>query len=194
MDFEDHPFWNFSVQVYQRAEVHEACLALQKRYALDINLLFFCCWVGAAGGGRLEPSQLESAMAAVEGWQEDIVRPIWKSRWLLKPSYKNFPRLRTEPLRRALIEAELAAEHIEQLHLAESMPFSQNQHLDENIRAAHAVDNILLYLKAFAGKKPGMTLEKNDVMEPVLILVAACFSGQNEQRLKSLIEDPRHSI
>jgi hypothetical protein len=85
-------------------------------------------------------------MAAVEGWQEDIVRPIWKSRWLLKPSSKSFPTLRSEPLRRALIEAEPAAKHIVQPHLAESMPLSQNQYLSENIRAAHAVVNILCYL------------------------------------------------
>lgn len=142
MDFANHPFWNFSVQVHQRAGVHGACLAIQKRYALDINLLFFYCWIGAAGCGRLEPSQLESAMAAFEGWQKDIVRPIWKSRWLLKPSYKSFPMLRTEPLRRALIEAELVAQHVEQLHPAESMPLSQNQDLSENIRAARAVANI----------------------------------------------------
>jgi len=142
MDFANNPFWNFSVQVHQREGVHEACLALQKRYALDINLLFFCCWCGWAGGGRLEPSQLESAMVAVEGWQEDIVRPIWQSRWLLKPSYVSFPMLRTEPLGRALIEAELVAQHVEQLHPAESMPLSQKQDLSENIRAAHAVANI----------------------------------------------------
>lgn len=194
MDFADHPFWDFSVQVHQRAGVHEACLALQNRYAMDINLLFFCCWFGAAGGGRLSPSQIESVMGAVKGWQEDVVRPIWKARWCLKPSYKNFPTHRTEPLRRALVEAELAAEHIEQLHLAESMPFTRDQNLSEEIKASHGVVNIFLYFNALAEKNPEMAWDKNDIMDPVLTLMAACFPAQNKERLRSLIKDHQNSF
>ena len=45
MEFPENPFWDFSVEVHQKSGVHEACLSLQRDYTLDVNLLFFCCWL-----------------------------------------------------------------------------------------------------------------------------------------------------
>jgi uncharacterized protein (TIGR02444 family) len=188
MDFPDHPFWDFSIEVHQRPGVHEACLDLQTRYALDVNILFFCCWVGAAGGGPLELTQIESAIEIVEGWQEEVVRPIWKARWRLKPSYKNFPTEWTESLRQALIKAELDAEHMEQLHLADTIVFANSLNLSEDIKAVHVVANIFLYLNIFSDNNKRMQLNKDDITGPLLTLVAACFPAQDKQRLKALIE------
>lgn len=88
----------------------------------------------------------------------------------------------------------LAAEHIEQMHLAESMPFTQDQNLSEEIKAAHGVANIFLYLNALAEKNPEMPWDKNDIMNPVLTLMEACFPAQNKERLRSLIEDHQCSF
>ena len=51
--FEDHPFWEFSLRVYGNGGVPTACLALQERHAIDVNLLLFCAWIGESGRGIL---------------------------------------------------------------------------------------------------------------------------------------------
>lgn len=37
--FPDHPFWDFSLEVYPREGVGAACLALQARHEIDVNVL-----------------------------------------------------------------------------------------------------------------------------------------------------------
>lgn len=189
MDFPDHPFWNFSVTAHRQPGVHEACLALQRRYAVDVNLLFFCCWVGAAGGGQLDSKQIHHALDTVAGWQEEIVRPIWKARWRLKPSFQNFPTEKTEALRRYLIQAELDAEHIEQLHLANSVVFATHSNLSDEEKAAHGIANIISYLDAFAKSNIGTALDKADMIGLLTVIVAAGFPGMDRSRLKFLMEN-----
>ena len=48
-DFLPHPFWNFSLELYAGDGVAEACLDLQERRGCDVNILLFCCWLGASG-------------------------------------------------------------------------------------------------------------------------------------------------
>ena len=187
MDFPDHPFWDFSIAVHQRPGVHEACLALQTRYGIDVNLLFFCCWVGAAGGGKMDPEKIRHAMDAVAGWQEEIVRPIWKARWRLKPSFNHFPAESTEPLRRCLIEAELDAEHIEQLQLARAISIGCNPDLPEETKAADVVANIFAYLTAFFKEAPDRVPEKEYLADPLAVLVSACFPDADRSRLSALM-------
>ena len=186
MDFPDHPFWDFSITVHQHEGVHEACLSLQKRYSLDVNLLFFCCWAGAAGGDPLSRAQVKAAMAAVDGWQDEIVRPIWKARWKLKPSYKNFPTAWTEELRQRLVKAELDAEHMEQLQLGNAISFTANPSLPDEEKASRVVSNIFSYFDLFFNKVP-IELGNDDIVSPLLILVSACFPNQDKEKLKKVI-------
>ncbi len=174
--------------VHQKQGVHDACLELQTRCELDVNLLFFCCWVGTAGGGRLAPEQMATAIQAVAGWQEEIVRPIWKARWKLKPSYKTFPREKTEMLRRSLIRAELNAEHLEQLHLADTIGFTQNPDLSRDVRTSHVVANIFLYLDMFTRRKK-VQLKMPDMAAPLLTLVSACFAQGDKHKTAVLIQE-----
>lgn len=187
MDFPDHPFWNFSVVVHQVSGVHEACLALQTLYGLDVNLLFFCCWAGGAKGAQLDYRQIRQAMDSVSGWQEEIVRPIWKARWRLKPSFGRFAVERTEALRRKLIEAELDSEHIEQLHLADSVLVEGDPNRSEEIRSDHAIANLFSYLDGFMRSKVGFVPHRDGLIEPLTVLVSASFPGADRDRLGSLI-------
>jgi uncharacterized protein (TIGR02444 family) len=189
MDFPDHPFWNFSVAVYRVSGVHEACLGLQTKYGLDTNLLLFCCWAGGAKGARLDYRQIHQAMDSVSGWQEEIVRPIWKARWRLKPCFGRFAVERTEALRRKLIEAELDAEHIEELHLADSVLVEGDPNLSEEIRSDHVIANLFSYLDGFMRSKVGLVPHRDELIEPLTVLVSACFPGTNKDRLGSLIAD-----
>jgi len=69
------PFWDFSLAVYNRPGVAEACLALQDRRGLDVNLLLACCWAGAAGR-RLEAQDISGLRGAVDEWQREVVAPL----------------------------------------------------------------------------------------------------------------------
>ena len=55
--------WRFSLTVYGRAGVPAACLALQDEGGRDVNLLLYCCWVGASGLDT--PTGFASAVATV---------------------------------------------------------------------------------------------------------------------------------
>jgi len=118
----DNPFWDFSLRVYGGAGVAPACLALQDRHGLDVNLLLLCCWLGhrrAAAPTRAEVARLVDAVA---GWHRDVVRPLRQARRRLKaPGRAISPDLATA-LRQEVKRIELDAEHIEQLALAAALP------------------------------------------------------------------------
>lgn len=194
MNFPDHPFWDFSLKVHQHPGVHEACLQLQVDHALDVNLLFFCCWAASVMEKPLGRSTIERAMNAVAGWQEEIVRPIWKARRRLKPRFSGFTPTWTEPLRRALISAELDAEHIEQLHLAETLPVKAKETTSIQSQAEHSVCNLVDYLSIFfdSGKTPRpsnreQTIVPNDLKGPLTILLGACFPELERDLITGLL-------
>ncbi len=60
MDYPDHPFWDFSLEVYGAEGVPPACLALQEAHQLDVNIVLFCCWTGATGRGALDIGDFET--------------------------------------------------------------------------------------------------------------------------------------
>ncbi|MEC9208556.1 MAG: DUF2390 domain-containing protein, partial [Pseudomonadota bacterium] len=41
-EFPDHPFWDFSLDVYMSKGVGAAFLELQRAHELDVNILLFC--------------------------------------------------------------------------------------------------------------------------------------------------------
>ena len=48
-DHLDSPLWRYAVPLYAKTGVAEACLELQGRHGLDVNLVLYCCWTGAEG-------------------------------------------------------------------------------------------------------------------------------------------------
>jgi len=71
-DFLPHPFWNFSLELYAGEGVAEACLDLQERRGCDVNILLFCCWLGASGRPTLTADRLRSILRASDAWQAEI--------------------------------------------------------------------------------------------------------------------------
>ena len=113
-----NPFWDFSLVVYPRPGVVEACLALQDRLGLDVNLLLFCCWAGSLGW-RLEAPDMVRLTEEVAEWQRDVIGPLRGVRRRLKgPSDEATGDVAA--LRRVVKDCELEAERIEQamLHAA----------------------------------------------------------------------------
>ncbi|WP_421999736.1 TIGR02444 family protein [Reyranella sp.] len=145
-DFLPHPFWNFSLELYAAEGVADACLDLQERRGCDVNILLFCCWLGASGRPTLTADRLRAILKASDAWQAGIVQPLRAVRRLLKD--KPWPGALPETVdaaRRRVADAELAAEHAEQIQLAglHAPMADRDRPLDKRLRAA--VGNLGIY-------------------------------------------------
>jgi uncharacterized protein (TIGR02444 family) len=145
-DFLPHPFWNFSLELYAGEGVAEACLDLQERRGCDVNILLFCCWLAASGRPTLTAERLRSILKVSDVWQAEIVRPLRQVRRLLKdkPWLEALPET-VDAARRRVSEAELAAEHAEQLKLASlhAPPADRDRPAEQRLRSA--VGNLGVY-------------------------------------------------
>ena len=146
MDFPSHPFWDFALDVYRRPGVSDACLALQERDHVDVNLLLFVCWVGASGGGRLSRDEIERCRDTVAAWHDTVVKPLRGVRRTLKAGLGTAPVELSEALRRAIQAREIDAEHIEQLMLVAAVPRQPNAQVPLTTRLDDASRNALNYL------------------------------------------------
>jgi uncharacterized protein (TIGR02444 family) len=71
--------WDFSVATYSRPGVQQACLSLQDRMGVDVNILMYCCWHGA-----LTRDGLSTLLADLAPWQNNIVSGLRSVRRKLK--------------------------------------------------------------------------------------------------------------
>ena len=102
--------WTFSNRIYRAEGVAAACIDLQDRHGLDVNMLLFCCWAGVELG-RLPESTLVDADAISAPWSENVVGPIRHARRWLKANRGE------SPLRDQIRSIELDAERREQHEL-----------------------------------------------------------------------------
>jgi uncharacterized protein (TIGR02444 family) len=118
------PFWDYAVALYGRPGVEAACLELQQRHQIDVNLVLLCLWLGERGA-TLDEETLARLCHAAERWQIEVVRPLRALRQRLKTRIADrapnsvagdWSELAAS-IRRQTIALELEAEHLEQLHL-----------------------------------------------------------------------------
>jgi len=126
LDWPVNPFWDYALALYRQEGVENACLELQRRHGLDVNLVLLCCWL-ASRGIEAAPAWLKAVTAAVEPWQAEVVRPLRAVRTRLKaelaqPRQNSLPSRRPEltaGLRQRLLALEIDGERLEQLLVAE---------------------------------------------------------------------------
>jgi uncharacterized protein (TIGR02444 family) len=118
------PFWDYSVALYGRPGVEAACLELQQRHRIDVNLVLLCLWLGERGTA-LDGEALARLCHAADRWQLEVVRPLRNLRRRLKARLTDgepnsvagdWPTLAAS-LRERAIALEIDAEHLEQVHL-----------------------------------------------------------------------------
>ncbi len=115
-----NPFWDFSLAVWGREAVEPACLDLQERHGLDVNLLLFCGWAGRRGR-VLDDADIARLIEAARPWREATVLPLRKLRkWLKGQSVA--PGAAAGRLRERIKGDELQAEAIQQDLFVEVMP------------------------------------------------------------------------
>lgn len=121
MDFPDHPFWDFSLEVYHREGVGAACIHLQVRHGIDVNVMLFCLWLGHSGRGVMTEPELRALREATDQWHDVVVRGLRRVRMVLKDGFPETPDKLRETLRGSIQAAEINSEHLEQLLLAEAV-------------------------------------------------------------------------
>jgi uncharacterized protein (TIGR02444 family) len=151
----DNPFWAFSLKVYGAPGVADECLALQERFGLDVNLLLFAAYMGAAEGGTLDRGDIAAAAGAVEAWHNETVRALRGVRRALKPpslDARNPLRAQAGLLRTQVKAAELAAEQIEQAMLWQRRAqLAERGRGDPRAALAANIDAVLTHYGAAGG-------------------------------------------
>ncbi len=140
-----NPFWDFSLALYRRPGVAEACLALQARHELDVNLILYFAWLGIARGIHLADADVGATLVRVAAWHDAIVRPLRAVRTEMKRNTMGAPGDFAEALRNRIKSAELDAERIEQLMLSR-LDLSNARDAMPGLHAAR--ENIYAYLKS----------------------------------------------
>lgn len=169
-------FWDFSLAVYGRPGVAPACLALQDRHGLDVNLLLYCGWCGGRGR-RLDAGNIAALDDRVAAWRREVVLPLRGVRRWLK-TQEAAPDADAQPLRDKVKRLELEAERIEQ-----EMLFAAAEEEAKEASPAAAAANMALYL-GFLGVEPSIT----DVADLAAVLTG-CFTEVPPLEAVWLFED-----
>jgi uncharacterized protein (TIGR02444 family) len=140
----DGSFWTFTLELYGKPGVAPALIGLQDRLGLDVNMLLYCCWVGA-DGRRLSREDLKAVEAVAESWQSEVVRPLRALRRRLKGGFPPMPADRVESYRKRVNELEIEGEHIVQNAMAKETRGERQAGTDT--AAAAVCANLQAYLK-----------------------------------------------
>ena len=141
-------FWDFSVRAYNQPGVADACLVLQDQHGLDVNLLLYCCWIGASRGAIPE-SDLTAALEFSAIWSANVVRPLRQVRSWMKTTgcqSQRIPRTDCMELRTDVKATELAAEHLQQLGLESLREPRPERRLSAHEQLEATVSNLSRYL------------------------------------------------
>ena len=133
-----------------------ACLALQDRAGVDVNLLMFALWHGVSGRGRLGRKALGRIAGAVSVWQGRVAAPLRDLRRRLKLVVEN-PALGPlawpiSGLRAEVKRLELEAERIEQAMLFSMAGSPLRPSVGAGARSRAARENVTRYLEIVAPK------------------------------------------
>ena len=169
--FEDHPFWDFSLRIYGSDGVPAACIALQERRGIDVNLLLFSAWIGESGRGILGESDLAAALAATVAWNRDIVCALRVVRNQLKGGMPPIPKERSDALRKMILEIEVKSEHVEQIALAAAVSRPADSTATSEQRRDDAITTVAAYFR-----RHGFTPDAEDAKQ-VAIVLSPAFPG-----------------
>jgi len=118
IDLPSHPFWKYSLGIYKKEGVKDACLTLQNRRALNVNILLFSCWLGSTGRGRLEVQDLLKIFLVIDKWHEGVTENLR----IIRNRLSGFGNPEwSHGIRKLVLEDELAAEQVEQLLLVDTI-------------------------------------------------------------------------
>ncbi|HSC68661.1 MAG TPA: TIGR02444 family protein [Cellvibrio sp.] len=107
--------WDFSLELYARPGVADACLHLQDTQAINVNLLLWCAWLDTRAIA-LDEVRLHSGRKRIHAWDEHYVVPLRQLRRRMKAEF-GVEDAAIEAVRAQIKHAELLAERQLQLWL-----------------------------------------------------------------------------
>lgn len=137
-----HPFCDFCERLHEQAGT--ALAGLQHRHHLNPNLLLYCYWYAVHHHGLLTKAKVKQLIAAVGPWQERIATPLETLYQQLKSADTNQASDVLEPA----MKAKLAAEHVEQLLIAEIFPLKTRRRPPAKQMATQAYANVGTYCQS----------------------------------------------
>ncbi len=172
MRMNDQPLKAFALDLYGRAGVAPACLRLQEKTALNVNLLLFSAWFGAGLRRELSPQIAAAAQERVEAWHRDIVLPLRAVRRRLKTGPSPAPNAATGALRGTVQSLEIEAELLE---LEELDAFARTLAAGPSPAAPEPLARAaMLEVVALAAGRPADGQERSDIA----LILSACFAPQ----------------
>ena len=167
--------WSFSLEVYRRPGVEEACLKLQDDIGADVNILIYCCWRGTLAEG-----EMAALLPELAPWQSGVVRGLRTVRRILKPMLADMGDLSAAAadLREKIAALELEAEKLQQAMLSRH-PANRGEAAPPSPQAA--VQNLTQYFEILA-KVPD-----RNARNALETLVRAAFPNAAEDDIKAAI-------
>jgi uncharacterized protein (TIGR02444 family) len=109
---EGNPLWEFTLSIYRRDGVSQACIGLQDRLGLDVNFLLLAVYAGTRGF-PLEIRQWEQLETLAKPWRENVIHPLRRVRRWLKEQHA-LPVHYVDLIRRAVLTQEIESEGMQQ--------------------------------------------------------------------------------
>lgn len=147
-DFPASELWDFTISVYGREGVSGACIALQDRRGLDVDMILMCGWLGASGRGHTNAQELETAWKAISAWQAEIVGTLRAVRRRIKEGYPQAPEAAATAVGKAVLKQEIEAERVAQIMLEATIDRAGRPGAAPAEQAADTAANLALYLKS----------------------------------------------
>lgn len=113
-------FWSFSLALYCRAPVAQACLSLQDRRGADVNLLLAVCWL-ASRGYETSDVALMAAAEAVAPWNEAILQSMRQIRRRLGSEFSDIEKADQQSIKHGILSVELECERVAQQKIAAAL-------------------------------------------------------------------------
>ncbi len=146
------PFWRFSVKFYSVPGVAPACIELQDRAGVDVNVLFFLLW-NATEHRALSQAEVAEVERKIGAWREAAVVPLRNVRRALKTPPPVMKPDDAEGFRTRIKAIELEAERLQQEALYALAESGLGQHAASPVGAARMSVNA--YQQVLGSFPPG---------------------------------------
>ena len=127
-DVKASPFWTFSLGIYRLPGIPAACLTLQDRHGVDVNVMLYALWL--SGQGRaLATADITEIITAMAPWKTNVVVALRGVRRVLRDhreatgiAASAFAEEAVQKLRDRIKSVELEAERLQQEALCALKP------------------------------------------------------------------------
>lgn len=152
-----HDLWLFSVKIYKRPDIEQACLYLQNQLGANVNILLTCLWAASLCKAPLSPTQMQKLVDTTEPWNNRLTKKIRELRKL------------TPLLEKQFLALEIFTEKVQQSLLLDCLEFTTHSKPLSISPRQTAMENIHTYFDSVA-----ITIDAQD--SPYLVNLVSVLS------------------